>query len=142
MVKVTVDLDTSKISKISDKMPEVRKKGMSYTAQSMVNRLMDNSPVDHGLLKSWFIDSFSGDEVHIKSPAEYAIYQDQGTSPHSIFPVNKKALYWKGADHPIPASVGVYHPGIKAKHFVEKSFNEVSPQLEGFFIRALHEVLE
>ena len=95
-----------------------------------------NSPVDHGLLKQWFIDSLTDTEAHIKSPAEYAIYQDQGTKAHMIRPVNRKALHWEGGGF----SKGHMVSGIKGKHFVEQSFNQLQPLVMGYFLRAFEEV--
>jgi hypothetical protein len=44
----------------------------------------------------------------------YAPYVEYGTVPHDIRPVNKKALFWKGAAHPVMV---VHHPGTKAHPF-------------------------
>ena len=141
MVQITVEFDMGKvIDKLGpDKAKEVQRLGLSYAAQEMVRVLMQNSPVDHGLLKSWFIDSASDDEVSIKSPALYARWVNDGTGPYVITPVNKKALYWEGADHPVKV---VHHPGISGQHFVEDSINDVSGRLDTYFLQALSEVME
>jgi len=136
MVQVTLELDTSPIGKLPGKWDKARKQGLNYAAQDMVRFLMQNSPVDHGLLRSWFIDSIDDEEAHIKSPAEYAIYQDQGTSAHMIYPVNKKALHWGDKYF----SKGHMVSGIKGKHFVEQSFNQLQPLVPGYFLKALEEV--
>ena len=140
MVSVTVSIDTTALTeKLSpDKMNQAKQKGMKYASQELIRVLRRNSPVDHGVLKKWFIDSFSSDEVSIKSPAEYAQYVNDGTRPYTITPVNKKALYWNGADHPVRV---VHHPGIKGRHFVEESISDVSGRLEGYFLRAISEVM-
>lgn len=140
MVEVTIDVDISELMKDLDpsKVTEVKSKGLEYAAQETVRTLMLNSPVDHGLLKSWFIESIDDSEAHIHTPAEYAQYVNEGTSPYVIEPVNKKALYWEGADHPVKR---VHHPGIKGKHFVEDSISDVEGRLDGYFLKALSEVL-
>ena len=99
---------------------------------------MMNSPVDHGLLKQWFVESIDDEEAHIKSPAEYAAHVNYGTRPHVIRPVNKKALYWAGAEHPVKL---VNHPGIQGRHFVEDSIEAVKGNLDDYFLKALSEVL-
>jgi hypothetical protein len=77
------------------------------------------------------------EQATIKSPAEYAIYQDQGTSPYLIQSKRPGGyLYWEGADHPVKT---VHHPGIKAKHFVQQSIDQLSPLAPGYFLRALEE---
>ena len=139
MVQVTVSVDTNGLSSSFAKFPEAKALGLKYAAEEMVRTLMIYSPVDHGLLKSWFIDSIDDSEAHIKTPAEYAKYVNDGTSPYVIEPVNKKALYWEGADHPIAGKV--IHPGIKGQHFIEDSIDDVEGRLDGYFLKALEEVM-
>ena len=117
-------------------------RGMNLTAQDLINNLMQNSPVDHGLLKQWAITSQSDTEIQIQSPAEYAVYQNYGTSAHDIYPKGQglfhggkqltsgSALWWPGADHPVKH---VRHPGIKGKHFVEDSIEATSARIQEFF---------
>ena len=138
MVQITIELDTSPIAKLGSMPREAIPKALSYAAQDMTRFLQMNSPVDHGLLKQWFIESLTDDEAHIKSPAEYAIYQDQGTRPHLIESKRRNGyLYWEGADHPVKT---VHHPGFPGKHFVDQSFGQLQPLVPGYFLRALEEV--
>ena len=136
MVQITVELDTSGIGKLGSMPREATPRALGYAAQDMTRFLQINSPVDHGLLRQWFIDSLTDTEAHIKSPAEYAIYQDQGTKAHMIRPVNRKALHWEGGGF----SKGHMVSGIKGKHFVEQSFNQLQPLVMGYFLRAFEEV--
>ena len=140
MASFTIDINTSDLTtKLSpDKLTEAKAKGLEYSSQELIRVLMRNSPVDHGLLKSWFIESLSSDEAVIKSPARYAEWVNDGTQPYTITPTNKKALYWEGADHPVRV---VHHPGIRGRHFVEDSLNDVNGRLEGYFLRAISEVM-
>ena len=140
MVQVSVDIDltglTGNLSE--DKLIQAKSQGLNYASQEMVRVLMMNSPVDHGVLKSWFIDSIDDTEAHIKTPAEYASYVNDGTGPYVIEPVNAKALYWPGADHPVKR---VQHPGIQGQHFVENSIDDVEGRLSEYFLKALSEVM-
>jgi hypothetical protein len=90
------------------------------------------------------------EQAVIKSPAEYAIFVDQGTRPHWIEPVHAKALHWEGTGTFYAG--GLYHShgyggfskghivgGIQARHFVQQSLDELSPLAPGFFLRALEE---
>lgn len=138
MVQVTVDIDLNGLSEKLHQFPEAKAKGLEYAAQEMVRVLMMNSPVDHGLLKSWFIDSIDDSEAHIKTPAKYASYVNDGTGPYVIEPVHAKALYWEGADHPVKR---VHHPGITGRHFVEDSIDDVNGRLDEYFLKALSEVM-
>jgi len=135
MVQITFELDTSPIGKLPGKWDKARRQGLFYAAQDMTRFLMQNSPVDHGLLRQWFIESLTDEEAHIKSPAEYAIYQDQGTRDHMIYPNKAKALHWDGKYF----SKGHMVSGIKGKHFVEQSFNQLQPLIPGYFLKAMEE---
>ena len=133
-MELTLEIDTSGIGKLPGKWQQAKARGLNESAQTLVRFLMQNSPVDHGLLKSWFIESMDDEQAVIKSPAEYAIYQDQGTRDHMIRPVNAKALHWDGH-----FSKGHMVSGIQGKHFVQQSLDELSPLAPGFFLRALEE---
>lgn len=51
---------------------------------------------------------------------EYAIYQEFGTSGHTVVPVTKKALYWEGAEHPVKR---VEIPPMKPQPFMLPAIN-------------------
>ena len=136
-MELTLEIDTSGIGKLPGRWEQAKARGLNESAQTLVRFLMENSPVDHGLLKQWFIESMDEEQAVIKSPAEYAIYQDQGTAPYMIQSRKPNGyLFWEGADHPVKT---VHHPGIKAKHFVQQSLDELSPLAPGYFLRALEE---
>ena len=137
VVEITFDLDTSPVGKLPGKFEKAKALGLKYAAQDMTRFLMQNSPVDHGLLRQWFIESIDDEQATIKSPAKYAIYQDQGTRPYLIYPNKKKALFWPGAEHPVKF---VAHPGIEGKHFVQNSFEQLQPLVPGYWMKALEEV--
>lgn len=47
------------------------------------------------------------------------LYQDEGTDgPYLIRPRRKRALYWRGARHPVRS---VRHPGLKAQDFTGRA---------------------
>ena len=140
MASFTIDIDTTGLtSKLSpDKWGQAKEQGMKYVSEELIRVLERNSPVDHGVLKKWFSESLGSDEAVIKSPAEYAQWVNDGTRPYTITPTTKKALYWEGADHPVKV---VHHPGIKARHFVEDSLDDVNGRLDGYFLRAISEVM-
>lgn len=140
MASFTIYVDPSSVtSKLSpDKWGQAKEQGMKYVSEELIRVLERNSPVDHGVLKEWFSESLGSDEAVIKSPAEYAEWVNDGTRPYTITPTSKKALYWEGADHPVKV---VHHPGIKARHFVEDSLNDVNGRLDGYFLKAISEVM-
>ena len=140
MASFTIYVDPSSVtSKLSpDKWGQAKEQGMKYVSEELIRVLERNSPVDHGVLKKWFSESLGSDEAVIKSPAEYAEWVNDGTRPYTITPNSKKALYWEGADHPVRV---VHHPGIRGRHFVEDSLNDVNGRLDGYFLKAISEVM-
>lgn len=136
-MKVEIQLDMSSYKALGPRMPEVQKKGLKYTSNYMIERLQANSPIDTGHLKGWFRYKQSEDMVDIRSPAKYAIYQDQGTGP--IKAKNGKVLHWeKDGKHYFAKST----KGIKGKRFVEKSINATKSRLDSFFIKAINEAIK
>ena len=103
-------------------------RGLDLTAQDLINNLMQNSPVDHGLLKQWAVTESDDLSRTVQSPAEYAAYQNYGTSAHWIAPTNKLALHWDGY-----FSRGHMVSGIAGKHFVEDSIEQTMPRIQEFF---------
>ena len=124
MVSVSVDL--SQCVDLSNMTKEMQKEGMKKTSLDLINNLMRNSPVDHGLLKQWAVTSQSDLEITVQSPAIYAAAQNYG-STHFIAPKNKKALHWDGH-----FSMG-HEVTIPAKHFVEDSIEQTMPRIQEFF---------
>jgi len=58
----------------------------------------------------------------------YALFVELGTAPHKIFPKDKQALFWPGADHPVKS---VNHPGTKEHPFLRPSADHHYPELAG-----------
>jgi len=128
MVTVEVNLSDG-LADLGGLSKEMIQSGLSKTAQDLISNLQINSPVDHGLLKQWAVTEQSDTEITIQSPAEYAVYQNYGTSSHWIEPVNKKALHWDGGFF----SKGHMVSGIEGKHFVEDSIEQTQARISEFF---------
>ena len=151
MVKVTIEVDTSKLTGMKDKIPEVQQRGLNYASQGMIRPLMLNSPVDTGLLRQWFAEDYGPDEVHIRSPAKYARIVNDGYDGR-IYPSGKALVFKPGKKYgniPVQTkgkfkgyAVFASVKGQKGQHFVEKSIEETKGQLQGFFIKAIREVLQ
>jgi hypothetical protein len=67
----------------------------------------------------------------------YALPVEFGTAPHKIYPVNKKALFWPGADHPVGS---VNHPGTKENQFLRPAADKLYPELAGKIKEAMASV--
>lgn len=125
---VTVDVDLSNLANLANIPKETIERGLDLTEQVLIRELMIRSPVDHGLLKQWAETSRDDYSRTIQSPAEYATYQNYGTSTHWIEPKSAKALHWDGF-----FSKGHFVSGIEGKHFVEDSIEATMPRLSEFF---------
>lgn len=151
---VIVDVDLSHLKRFGPAMPKIQQRGLQLVGMDLLKPLKRHSPVDQGLLRQWAIVSQSQSEVKIQSPAFYAKYQNDGTSPHMIRPKSKRALHWSGSMNmsitgnniSITGSKGGFSKGhmvggIKGKKFVERSIQEVKPRIEQNFQVAINEVL-
>jgi Bacteriophage HK97-gp10, putative tail-component len=75
--------------------------------------------VDTGRLRASIthrlLSSPEGVYAEVGTVVEYASFVEFGTTPHTIRPTVRKALYWKGAEHPVFV---VHHPGNKPYPFL------------------------
>ncbi len=88
-------------------------------ANDIRNELIDTVPVDTGRLKSSITVKNEGNGIFEISMSEYGKFIEFGTSPHIITPKDKKALFWKGAKHPVKL---VNHPGTRPNPFIRNVF--------------------
>lgn len=63
-----------------------------------------------------------GDSTLIEITDKRWAYLDTGTKAHTIRARHKKALYWKGAAHPVRS---VRHPGTKAQYLTKRVQSKV-----------------
>lgn len=66
---------------------------------------------------------------------KYAVYVHEGTKAHTIYPKEKKALYWEGAAHPVRS---VEHPGTKANPFMPRILEKARPKISTIFKDAIN----
>lgn len=75
------------------------------------------------------VEAHAGDKsfiLYLAHGMKYGRYLEEGTPPHIIKPKNKKALYWKGASHPVKQ---VNHPGTKAYPVLEETLRNNKDKL-------------
>ncbi|MBU4278178.1 MAG: hypothetical protein KKC30_15665 [Proteobacteria bacterium] len=78
-----------------------------------------------------------GGHVFVSGAAPYGVYVHEGTgiwgpNKKRIRPVNKKALYWPGAAHPV-ASVA----GQKPNPFMDRAVDRAAPEVEAIFSKVM-----
>ena len=142
-----INIDSSELNKFSIylkiKSEEDEKKiqqllkntGMKIEARAKDN-LTNNKSVDTGHLRRGIGNFRRGMTVTVHtSNIKYAVMVEKGTKAHIIKPKDKKALYWKGATHPVKK---VNHPGSKAKPYLIPAFEKEIP----YFVENLKEVVK
>lgn len=152
MVKVIIGVDDSQYNSISEKLPQIKERGLKLTGQDMLRNLGLNSPYDHGLLKQWHFYSTSPEQIEIRTPAHYAIFPNDGTGIYNggsvIKPKHGKALKfkpgkkWKG---PVNDDGYVYLrqvKGQKGQHFVEKSIKQTQGKIQDIFLKSVSDVVK
>ena len=143
MIKINAD-ELNKFSveviKLSDEVEEDVKKVVKNSAfnieKNAKSNLTKNKSVDTGHLRRGISTDIKGLGATIHtSNIKYARGVEEGTRSHIIRPKNKKALYWKGAKHPVKK---VNHPGSKAKPYLIPAFEKEKDQ----FLEKLKEVVK
>ncbi len=90
------------------------------------------------LRRSIFTDikdsGFTGIVAQDTNIASYGPIIEFGSKPHQINPVNKKALFWKGALNPYKR---VFHPGTVASPFMVPALEENLEKIKGYFDKAV-----
>jgi hypothetical protein len=94
------------ISKLGDVANIDMKPFMQDSARLVQRTAKDKVPVDTGRLKGSITEEtqYEGNRLvgRVYTPVEYAPYIEFGVLHEvTIRPKNKKALYWKGAEHPV-----------------------------------------
>jgi len=86
----------------------------------------------------WKIER-KGDTSNIVNNDEVFYFQDQGTKgPYEITPRRKRALYWKGARHPVKR---VRHPGLKAQKFTDAIAAKMQKQYQRIMQTEINRVI-
>ena len=130
-------VDLGKLSsKTEDNVNKVLKNSAFNIEKQAKSILTSNKSVITGHLKRGIGTDIKGLEATIHtSNIKYAPGVEFGTKAHIIKAKNKKALYWKGAKHPVRS---VRHPGGKAKPYLMPAFEKEKDQ----FLEKLKEVIE
>jgi len=142
-----INIDTSEIDKFVIDLKEVSEEIRSDIQKVLVNsgfniearakrNISNNGSVKTGHLRRGITTNVGNMEVTVHtSNIKYARLVEEGTRPHTIRAKNKKALYWKGAKHPVRS---VRHPGSKAKPYLIPAFEAEKKEL----IKELEKVIE
>ena len=119
--KFVIDLkDTSEDIRL-DIQKVIKKAGFNIERNAKQN-IANNGSVKTGHLRRGITTDVGNMEVTVHtSNIKYARGVEEGTKPHIIRAKGKKALYWKGARHPVRK---VNHPGSRAKPYLIPAFEK------------------
>lgn len=101
-------------------------------------RAVQEAPVKTGNLRASARTTFAPLKGELEFKAKYAAWVHEGTSPYQIRPTSKKALFWKGAAHPVRV---VNHPGIRANPFLRRAVENSQTQTDAMFEEAVQNTL-
>ena len=133
--KFVIDLKDTSEDIRSDIQRVIKKAGFNIEARAKRN-ISNNGSVKTGHLRHGITTNVGNMEVTVHtSNIKYARLVEEGTRLHTIRAKNKKALYWKGAKHPVKS---VRHPGSKAKPYLIPAFEKEKEVL----IKDLKKVIE
>ena len=119
--KFVIDLKDTSENIRSDVQKVLKKSGFNIEARAKRN-ISNNGSVKTGHLRRGITTDVGNMEVTVHtSNIKYARGVEEGTRPHIIRAKGKKALYWKGAKHPVKS---VRHPGSRAKPFLIPAFEK------------------
>ena len=138
-----IKIDSSDLNKFSvmlgelpDEIKDNIRKVVKNSAFNIERNAKSSASVKTGHLRRSISTKMGDMEATIHtSNLKYAPMVEFGTRPHIIRAKNKKALYWKGAKHPVKQ---VNHPGSKAKPYLIPAFEKEKDQ----FLEKLKEVIE
>lgn len=142
----TIKVDTSEIDKfavvISNYPATATNKVKNAVRTSTFNveryakdNITKNGNVDTGHLRRSVTSKVSTFEGIVSNNVKYARIIEEGSKAHKIRPRVKKALYWKGASHPVKE---VNHPGTKPYPFLEPALKKE----ESNFLKELEKAVE
>lgn len=105
---------------------------MSNLMPRITSRVKEKAPMKTGALgNSIYWRQTGAMEWEVYEGVAHGKWVREGTKPHPIFPVNKKALFWQGLEHPVSS---VNHPGIVTPNpYHMEAVGEMAPDFEAVY---------
>jgi HK97 gp10 family phage protein len=133
MINITINLPKN-VAVTKTQVDEGLRKGVNRITAEMTKASQVNAPYKFGNLRRSIhaevagMGGFTGKVIQDTGVAKYGPYVHFGTGLYGpekreiiIKPANKKALFWKGAAHPVKS---VKVKGMKPRPFMKKAFDE------------------
>lgn len=99
-------------------LKEAREKRIKESIILLQGEAKKEVPVDKGILRKSLQVEFGNEEGKLFTTTPYALYVHEGTKAHEITPKSWKALFWKGAEHPVKK---VWHPWTQGNPFLTRA---------------------
>jgi len=144
-MSIQIIVDSSGIDSLMQRFkgyPSERAAFLDEAGTFIEDTLRSKMPVKTG----WLVNSITkqvrgrAEGVKVTVTAPYAMYVDQGTRPHMIFPRYAKALKFEVGGQTI-FSKYVSHPGTAGYHFIEQTVEEAGPKLVDMAMERLMRLL-
>lgn len=103
------------------------------------NTTRSTVPWRTGFLTQSFAAQMVGLVLRWYPTASYARYVQFGTAPHMIFPKDRMALFWPGAEHPVRS---VRHPGTRGQDYMGAIIKASQEDILGTFEKALEQITQ
>jgi len=116
--------------KIERALKRAMEKSILLIRRGAVENIDKMTKTHTGFLKSRWEMRISAFKSSLYPTVNYAPYVHEGTRAHIILPVIKKALFWKGARHPVKI---VHHPGTAPRPFLLKAVESSIDRIKKFF---------
>jgi len=111
---------------------------LQNSATKIQSSVRDRAPHRTGSLQRSVLATVSSDQATVRVEERYGIFVEEGTQPHIITPVNKKALFWSGAFSPVKS---VMHPGTKAQPFFTPGVDASRPYIVDTFTKVMERLV-
>ena len=136
----------SKLQKALKRNPEVTIFEVAKAIKTSINTVRPimraEAPHDKGKLRENIFARYANGKGYVGPDLKatpYAYWVHEGTDPYIIRAKPGKALYWKGARHPVKS---VRHPGIAPNKFIERTVKIASPYVNVIFNNALKNIIK
>lgn len=132
VMKISVNIPPG-ISMMNENVKIGVSKGVQRVTALMTDATQKNAPYKTGTLRRSIhaqvasLGGLTGKVIQDTGVAKYGGFVHFGTGIYGpkgtpIVPVNKKALYWKGAAHPVKSV-----KGMKARPYMKDAFEQMEP---------------
>ncbi len=144
MATITIK-NLAKMQQAFRKAPELARRqyllALKLSADSIKRTMQNEVPMKTRNLRRSIQSVVRGTKATIGpnlNDAKYALFVHEGTRAYEIRPRTKKALFWKGARHPVKR---VHHPGIKPNKFVDRTAQKGEKDVNKIFLLSTRKLL-